>query len=109
MVGIPLTANGAGIQTILVSSMTTAIAHGGILYQSEHVPYVIIIDDDESVRKAMKTLIRSLGHSVEAFGSAKAFLESNTIETASCLNHPCCVGRFSGVCFFHAGGAVNRR
>jgi hypothetical protein len=24
-------------------------------------------------------------------------------------NYPCCVGRFSGVCFFHAGGAVNRR
>jgi FixJ family two-component response regulator len=55
------------------------------LYQSQHVPYVIIIDDDESVQNAMKNLIRSLGHSVEAFGSAKAFLESNTIETASCL------------------------
>ena len=55
------------------------------MYQSQHVPYVVIIDDDESVRKAMKTLIRSLGHSVEAFGSAKAFLDSYTIETASCL------------------------
>ena len=55
------------------------------LYQSQHVPYVIIIDDDEPVRKAMKNLIRSLGYSVEAFSSAKAFLESNTIETASCL------------------------
>jgi FixJ family two-component response regulator len=48
-------------------------------------PYLVIIDHDESVRKAMKNLIRSLGYSAEAFGSAKAFLESNTIQTASCL------------------------
>jgi FixJ family two-component response regulator len=48
-------------------------------------PHVVIIDDDESVRNAMKNFIRSLGFSAAAFGSAKAFLESNTVQTVACL------------------------
>lgn len=46
---------------------------------------IAVIDDDKSVRSAMKTLIRSLGYSVAAFGSARAFLESDAIQSASCL------------------------
>jgi FixJ family two-component response regulator len=33
----------------------------------------------------MKNLIRSLGYSVAAFGSARAFLESDALQSASCL------------------------
>ena len=48
-------------------------------------PMIAIVDDDEAVRKAMATLLRSLGHSVAAFDSAEAFLESGQVSTTTCL------------------------
>jgi FixJ family two-component response regulator len=44
------------------------------------VTLVSIVDDDESVREAMKSLVRSFGYSVETFGSAAEFLESAQVE-----------------------------
>ena len=35
---------------------------------------VFVVDDDESVRKALESLIRSAGLRVETFGSAQEFL-----------------------------------
>jgi FixJ family two-component response regulator len=49
------------------------------------VPYIVVIDDDHSVCKAMKSLIRAMGYSVDVFGSAEAFLKSDAIQTASCV------------------------
>jgi|APThiThiocy_cv2_1041547.scaffolds.fasta_scaffold112319_1 FixJ family two-component response regulator len=40
------------------------------------VPVVSIVDDDESVRSAMSSLVRSLGYRVAVFASAEAFLAS---------------------------------
>jgi FixJ family two-component response regulator len=37
---------------------------------------IYIVDDDESVRKAVKRLLTSYGHVVQAFESAEAFLAS---------------------------------
>lgn len=48
-------------------------------------PQVVVIDDDKSVRSSMVNLIQALGYSVDAFDSAEAFLDSNTIQTTSCL------------------------
>ena len=49
------------------------------------VPHIVVIDDDESFRNGMENFIRSLGYSVDAFGSAKVFLESDAMQSASCL------------------------
>ena len=46
---------------------------------------IAIVDDDEVVREAMKSLVRSLGHSVSTFGSAEEFLNSEQISRTSCL------------------------
>ena len=46
---------------------------------------VSIVDDDESVREAMKSLDRSFGYRVETFGSAMEFLESAQVENTDCL------------------------
>jgi len=46
---------------------------------------VFVIDDDESIREALKSLIRSVGLSVETFGSARDFLESARPDVPSCL------------------------
>jgi FixJ family two-component response regulator len=51
----------------------------------DQVTLVSIVDDDESVREAMKSLVRSFGYSVETFGSAAEFLESAQVENTDCL------------------------
>jgi FixJ family two-component response regulator len=46
---------------------------------------VVIVDDDESMRSAATSLVRSLGFPVVAFPSAQAFLGAGIIDRASCL------------------------
>jgi len=46
---------------------------------------VSIVDDDESVRAAMSSLIRSLGYRACVFASAEDFLASPRLEDTSCL------------------------
>jgi len=46
---------------------------------------VFVIDDDESIREALRSLIRSVGLSVETFASARDFLQSSRPDVASCL------------------------
>ena len=46
---------------------------------------VFVIDDDESIRESLKSLIRSVGLSVETFASAQEFLQSPRPDVPSCL------------------------
>jgi RNA polymerase sigma factor (sigma-70 family) len=46
---------------------------------------VFVIDDDSSVREAIKSLIRSVGIRVETFGSAQEFLLSHRPDAPACL------------------------
>jgi len=46
---------------------------------------IAIVDDDESVREAATNLFRSMGFDAVAFPSAEAFLNSDSVEKASCL------------------------
>jgi RNA polymerase sigma factor (sigma-70 family) len=46
---------------------------------------VFIVDDDASVRDALKRLIRSVGLRVELFGSAREFLQRGRPDVPSCL------------------------
>src|SRR5712691_6357683 len=48
-------------------------------------PIVFVVDDDESVREALRSLFRSVSLRVETFGSAADFLHSKLPEVASCL------------------------
>lgn len=52
---------------------------------SEQKPIVLVVDDDESVRKSLKGLIRSAGLNVETFASAQEFLASKLVDAPSCL------------------------
>jgi FixJ family two-component response regulator len=46
---------------------------------------VYVIDDDPSVREAIKSLIRSVGMHVETFGSAQEFMASSRPDAPACL------------------------
>jgi FixJ family two-component response regulator len=46
---------------------------------------VFVVDDDAEVRKALDSLIRSVGLQVELFGSAQEFLRAKRPEVPSCL------------------------
>lgn len=46
---------------------------------------VFIVDDDESVRRALRNLLESIGLKVESFTSARELLQSTMPATASCL------------------------
>jgi FixJ family two-component response regulator len=48
-------------------------------------PLISIVDDDESVREAIRGLMRSLGYKVEAAASAQEFLSSCFFRRTSCL------------------------
>ena len=46
---------------------------------------IYVIDDDESVRKAFKRLLRSVNLDVETFSSAEEFLKSQKPNKNSCI------------------------
>jgi FixJ family two-component response regulator len=46
---------------------------------------VFVVDDDESVREALASLVRSAGMRVEVFSSAQAFLGRHPVDAPSCL------------------------
>jgi FixJ family two-component response regulator len=46
---------------------------------------VFVIDDDESIRESLRSLIRSVGLKVETFASAQEFLQSARPDVAACL------------------------
>jgi FixJ family two-component response regulator len=54
---------------------------------TEHAtpPRISIVDDDASIREALKSLMRSVRFDVEAFASAEEFLASERSGNTSCL------------------------
>ena len=52
---------------------------------TEPASIVFVVDDDPSVRRAIKRLVESVGLHVELFGSATEFINSSHPDVASCL------------------------
>jgi FixJ family two-component response regulator len=48
-------------------------------------PMISIVDDDESVREALESLLKSVGYRAEVFASAQEFLRLGHHEEARCL------------------------
>jgi FixJ family two-component response regulator len=46
---------------------------------------VMIVDDDESIRRAARRLVRSFGFAVETYTSAEDFLASDRLNATACL------------------------
>lgn len=52
---------------------------------TNQTPLIFVVDDDESVRKALSRLIRSVGLEVQAFASAAAFLAHPRPDRPACV------------------------
>jgi len=48
-------------------------------------PVVFVIDDDESICRSLRRLMRSVGHQVRTFNSAQDFLNQRCQNTPGCL------------------------
>jgi FixJ family two-component response regulator len=46
---------------------------------------ISIVHDDESIRRATRALLRSVGYQVETFASAELFQESEALQETDCL------------------------
>jgi FixJ family two-component response regulator len=55
--------------------------------RAEMIPSTLIsiVDDDASVREALRALMKSMGYAVEVFPSATEFLASPQLRSTSCL------------------------
>ena len=51
----------------------------------QKTPVISIVDDDEAVRLALRSLVRSLGYVSNVFASAEEFLGSSQLSETSCL------------------------
>jgi FixJ family two-component response regulator len=54
------------------------------LSQPEHRPRVFLVDDDERILKALSRLLRAAGFDVEAYESAREFLDRHDPRTPGC-------------------------
>ena len=52
---------------------------------SEASPIVFVVDDDDAIREALRSLFRSVGLQVETFNSAAEFLQSELPAAPGCL------------------------
>ena len=48
----------------------------GLFIMVKAKPFVVVIDDDESVSRAIRRLLRAIGVAAESFSSGNAFLET---------------------------------
>jgi FixJ family two-component response regulator len=58
---------------------------------------ISVVDDDESVRGALRELMRSLGLVAQVYGSAEQFLVSDGVHTSACLIADVQLPRLSGL------------
>jgi FixJ family two-component response regulator len=64
--------------------------------EARDTPLVFVVDDDVSVRESLEHLIRSAGLAVEAFASAREFLDRPRVHRPSCLLLDVTLPDFSG-------------
>ncbi|MEA3085227.1 MAG: hypothetical protein QOC89_2924 [Paraburkholderia sp.] len=63
----------------------------------QKTPVVSIVDDDQAVRRALSSLVRSMGWEARVFESAEAFLASGDVSDTACLVSDIRMSGMSGV------------
>ena len=60
-------------------------AKGSLKVDASENTVITIVDDDESIREALRSLIRSVGFKAETFASGEEFLNSDRLPETACL------------------------
>src|SRR5580700_6224215 len=76
-------------------------------FTTEANPIVFVVDDDPSIRRAIRRLIGSVGLQVELFGSAQEFLPDKRPDAPSCLVLDIRLPGISGLDFQHELAEAN--
>jgi FixJ family two-component response regulator len=66
------------------------------IHQERRSPMVCVVDDDDSILRALRRLLGATGFRVETFSSGEQFLESEHRERADCLVLDLHLGGLSG-------------
>jgi FixJ family two-component response regulator len=61
------------------------------------IPLIAVVDDDEAIREATQSLLRSVGLRVAVFASAEDFLNSSQLQATDCLIVDVRMPRMSGI------------
>jgi FixJ family two-component response regulator len=61
------------------------ITNGVVVFMSNEQPIVFVIDDDQSIRDALHSLLRTVSLEVRTFQSTQQFLESERPDAPGCL------------------------
>jgi FixJ family two-component response regulator len=61
------------------------------------IPLIAVVDDDEAIREAIQSLIRSVGLRAAVFASAEDFLNSDQLQATDCLIVDVRMPRMSGI------------
>jgi FixJ family two-component response regulator len=58
---------------------------GGCFRSDDAASTIAVVDDDESMREALNSLLRSVGYACTVFPSAEAFLAAGQLATTQCM------------------------
>jgi FixJ family two-component response regulator len=72
-------------------------------------PLLMCVEDDPSVREAIKGLLVALGFAAEVFSSAEEFIQSSRLSETSCLITDVQLRGMSGIELQHRVAALGRR
>src|SRR6266508_4301029 len=61
------------------------------------IPLIAAVDDDEAIREAIQSLIRSVGLRAAVFASAEDFLHAGQLQATDCLIVDVRMPRMSGI------------
>jgi len=88
-------------EELLRSAKTRTIAPIGMVMTATEHPHVLIVDDDEAIRSAVRELMLSVGLDATCFASTHELLESDLHERPGCLVLDVRMPGLSGLDFQH--------
>jgi FixJ family two-component response regulator len=71
------------------------------------IPLIAVVDDDEAIREAVQSLLRSVGLRAEVFASAEDFWHAGHLQDTACLIVDVRMPRMSGLEFQRQLAAAN--
>ena len=93
--------NGAGIKPLHTSNLVPHISNfgrgPGSLFMPDQRKVIAIVDDEQTMLKAIERLLTARGFATQGFVSAEAFLDSSTAQDAACLVLDIHLGGMSGI------------